>query len=108
MTGISLYAQNDAATRIRNRLTDYFVNYTNAAYTSNDPIKLTNVEVDATQRLVRLYANAAFATQPFTRETVRRIRQDIERLMPGKEIHMILLSILEARTKEVEKVDITD
>ena len=82
VTGISLYAQNDAATRIRNRLTDYFVNYTNAAYTSNDPIKLTNVEVDATQRLVRLYANAAFATQPFTRETVRRIRQDIERLMP--------------------------
>ena len=35
-------------------------------------------------------------------------RRNIECLMPGKEIHMILLSILEARTKEVEKVDITD
>ena len=35
-------------------------------------------------------------------------RRNIERIMPGKEIHMILLSILEARTKEVEKVDITD
>jgi hypothetical protein len=35
-------------------------------------------------------------------------RRNIERIMPGKEIHMILLSILEARSKEVEKVDITD
>ena len=74
------YAQPSVT--IQNRLTDYFKSYTNAAFTSNDPIRLTNVEVDATKRIVTLSANAGFAEQPFTRETVSKIRRDIERLLP--------------------------
>ena len=76
----SLFAQN--ATTIQRRLADYFANYTTTSFTSADPIRLTNVEVDAKERIVRLYANAGFAAQPFTPEAVRRILRDVERLMP--------------------------
>ncbi|MBQ8050371.1 MAG: hypothetical protein IJ197_02185 [Bacteroidaceae bacterium] len=79
--GGTLYAQADA-NRIRNRLSDYFTQYTNAAYSSADPIRLTNVMVDTQQRVVTLEANAGFASQPFTRETVARIHHDVEQLMP--------------------------
>ncbi len=75
-----ILAQSPAA--IKNRLAGYFTNYTSAAFTSADPIRLTDVEVDAKERIVRLYANAGFAAQPFTPETVRSIRRDVERLMP--------------------------
>ena len=78
----NVYAQTDASTRIKNRLTDYFVQYTNAAYSSADPIRLTDVCVDAERRIVTLQANAGFASQPFTRETVGRIRHEVEQLIP--------------------------
>ena len=76
----NLFAQSAAS--IKNRLSDYFANYTSTAVTSNDLIRLTNVELNTQQRTVSLYANAGFAVQPFTPETVRKIRRDVERLMP--------------------------
>ena len=75
-------AQNDAAGRIKSRLTEYFQNYRNDAYTSADVIRLTNVEVDTQQRTVSLYVTAGFASQPFTPETVQRIHEEVGRLMP--------------------------
>lgn len=67
---------------IKSRLSDYFQNYTNPAYSSNDPVRLMDVQVDDEQHCIRLYANAGFASQPFTRETVSRIHHEVERLMP--------------------------
>ncbi len=75
----SLHAQPAA---IKTRLSGYFQNYKNAAYTSDDPIRLTDVQVDEDQRCIRVFANAGFASQPFTRETVSRIHREVERLMP--------------------------
>ena len=77
----TLMAQQPAM-QIKNRLSAYFQNYTNAAIYNNDPIKLTDVEVDAESRTVILKANAGFGEQPFTRETVTRIRREVMRLMP--------------------------
>ena len=74
--------QAQSAVTIKNRLSDYFTNYTNNAYSNADPIRLTDVSVDSEQRIVTLQVNAAFASQPFTRETVSRIRHDVEQLMP--------------------------
>ena len=72
----------DSENRIRNRLADYFRNYTNKDYESNEPIYLTNVTVDVSQRTVVLFTNDAFAMQPFTQEMVNRIKQDVIRLLP--------------------------
>lgn len=71
-----------AAARIKSRLTNYFTNYTNAAYSSNAPVRINRVEVDAQGRRVIVSVNERFAEQPFTRETVSRINSDVQRLMP--------------------------
>ncbi|MDE5787290.1 MAG: hypothetical protein K2H79_01950, partial [Bacteroidaceae bacterium] len=77
----SAHAQS-AAARIKSRLTNYFTNYTNAAYNGNASVRLNRVEVDAQGRRVTLSVNERFAEQPFTRETVSRINSDVQRLMP--------------------------
>ena len=70
------------AVQIQNRLAAYFKNYTNTAISNNDPIKLTNAEVDAQKRTITLWANAGFAEQPFTRETITRIHREVASLLP--------------------------
>ena len=77
-----IHCQPSVNKTIQNRLAPYFQNYTNTAFCSNDPIRLTDVEVDSQGRTIVLRANAGFAEQPFTRETVTRIRRDVTRLMP--------------------------
>jgi len=73
----------DAATEIKNLLTDYFAQYKNKAITSDNVVRLTDVVMDSTnQRHVTLYTNASYAEQPFTQETVKQIRQDIGKLLP--------------------------
>ena len=74
--------QSAISNSIKNRLAAYFQNYTSAEYTSADPIRLTDVTVDTDTRTVTLSANAGFASQPFTRETVGRIRREVTRLLP--------------------------
>ncbi len=81
-SGIKATNDTDAASRIQNRLAEYFVKYTNTAFNSDTPIRLTKVSVDQGQRVITILANAAFAEQPFTRETARRIHQDIKQLLP--------------------------
>ena len=76
------YSLSAQPTDVKARLADYFAKYTNPAYTSNDPIRLTDVQIDEEQHCVRLLANAGFASQPFTPETVSRIHREVERLMP--------------------------
>ena len=76
------HCQSSTNNSIKNRLASYFQNYTNSALYNNDPIRLNDVEVDTQNRIVTLRANAGFAEQPFTRETVIRIQRDITRLLP--------------------------
>lgn len=75
-------ASAQPAVTIKSRLADYFSNYTNSEYTNADPIRLTDVTVDSETRTLTLAANAGFASQPFTRETVGRIRREVVRLIP--------------------------
>ena len=74
--------QSSINNSLKNRLAAYFKNYTNADIYNNDPIRLTDVEVDTKSRTITLRANAGFAEQPFTRKTVTRIRQEVTRLLP--------------------------
>ncbi len=63
-------------------LTTYFASYTNPAFTSDDPIKVTDVCVDEGECIVQVSLNEAFAAQPFTQETVRRIYSNATRALP--------------------------
>ena len=82
VTAIDISPEQEAADVIRNRLAGYFQSYTNPEYENNERARLTQVSVDLALRTVVLHTSDAFAMQPFTQETVRRIRQDVARLMP--------------------------
>lgn len=76
-------ASAQPAAIIKNSLADYFANYTNPRINTASPFRLTDVQTDDEQRCIWLYANAAFAEQPFTQETVAAIHRDISRLLPS-------------------------
>lgn len=74
--------EQEAADLIRNRLASYFQNYTNPDYENSEPTRLTYVTVDMNQHTIVLSTNDAFAMQPFTQETVSRIKEEVVRLLP--------------------------
>ena len=77
----SLYAQSPNQ-QIKTLLTEFFLNYQNPAYTNAERSRLVNVTVDEGGRQITIEANAAFAMQPFTRETVERIRSEVQQQLP--------------------------
>ena len=79
---LSSQAQNDASKRIKTQLSDYFLNYSNPAYSNNERPQLLDVTVDEAGHCVVLHASAAFGMQPLTRATIERIRHDVAQLMP--------------------------
>ena len=76
-----LYAQGGVS-QIKKKAAAYFASYSNPAISSNTPVKLSDVKIDTRRRIVTIAANAAFSEQPFTPETVRRIRGEVARLLP--------------------------
>lgn len=77
------FAQGDAASQIKNSLAAFFSTYRNPAFSTNTASKLTDVTVDTEARTVTLNTNAAFAEQPFTTESVARIRSEITQQIPA-------------------------
>ncbi len=71
------------ADEVTKRVTAYFTNYSFTTITSDDPIKVTSVYTDNSRRRIRIQTNAAFAAQPFTKETVNQIYKEIARSLPS-------------------------
>lgn len=78
------FAQGNVVTQTRNKLNNYFANYVNTAYSSGTPLKLADLKFDTRKRIVTINASAGFGEQPFTKETVSRIRSEIKSLLPAQ------------------------
>lgn len=75
-----LFAQ-DIERNIKERLTDYFNNYTTAVKISTP--KLNSFDIDFDRRTIAIYASESFAYQPFLPETVDAIYHQVKELLPG-------------------------
>lgn len=60
----------------------YFSRYTLPGYTPAKPMKADSFRIDEKARTLRIHTNEAFYSQPFTPESVERIRQDLGRALP--------------------------
>lgn len=79
--GNSIVFAQDIERNIKERLTDYFSNYTTTAKV-NSP-KLKDVSIDYDHKNITVYVSESFAYQPFLPETVDTVYEQIKDLLPG-------------------------
>ena len=77
----TLHAQTTSK-QVKSRLSDYFINYKSDAYTSNDKIRIENLFVNNQTKSIRIILNDAFASQPFTPESVDHIYAQTKENLP--------------------------
>lgn len=75
-----LFAQ-DIERNIKERLTQYFAQYTATAKISIP--KLNSFDIDYQHRTINIYASESFAYQPFLPQTVETIYNQMKELLPG-------------------------
>ncbi len=83
MGAIQAGAQNESKA-LRTALADYLENYNRNAtcYTSYDRVTVEDITVNAEERKVYIYLNAGFLGQPFTPESVKSIKENIQQRLP--------------------------
>ncbi len=69
-------------TSLRNRLETYFTHYKPVGAQFSRRAHLSSCEIDTTGRSIRILADATFAEQAFTPQSVTRIEEDIRQLLP--------------------------
>ena len=76
-------AQNESKA-LRTALADYLENYNRNAtcYTSYDRVTVEDITVNAEERKVYIYLNVGFLGQPFTPESVKSIKENIQQRLP--------------------------
>ena len=75
-----LFAQ-DIERNVKERLTDYFNQYTATAKISTP--KLNSFDINYDRKTIAIYASESFAYQPFRLETVENIYNQVKELLPG-------------------------
>lgn len=81
MLSAGLCAQSVERT-VEERLTTYFKEYV-APSARIGTCKLDSFKIDHERRTLRVYANATFGYQPFTREVVNGIYAQVKQILPG-------------------------
>ena len=84
-----LFAQ-DIERNVKERLTDYFNQYTATAKISTP--KLNSFDINYDRKTIAIYASESFAYQPFRPETVESIYNQVKELLPGP-VHYYQLTI---------------
>ena len=84
-----LFAQ-DIERNVKERLTDYFNQYTATAKISIP--KLNSFDINYDRKTIAIYASESFAYQPFRPETVEYIYNQVKELLPGP-VHYYQLTI---------------
>ena len=92
-----LFAQ-DIERNVKERLTDYFNQYTATAKISTP--KLNSFDINYDRKTIAIYASESFAYQPFRPETVENIYNQVKELLPGP-VHYYQLTIY-ADGKQIE------
>lgn len=85
-----LFAQ-DIERNVKERLTDYFNQYTATAKISTP--KLNSFDINYDRKTIAIYASESFAYQPFRPETVENIYNQVKELLPGP-VHYYQLIIM--------------
>lgn len=81
LMGVSLLSAQDIERNVKERLTDYFSNYTATAKISTPRLKSIDINYD--RKTIAIYATESFAYQPFLPETVETIYNQIKEILPG-------------------------
>ncbi len=76
-------AQNTKNPKVETALGGYFSAYSLAGYRPTDPMQLQSCRVDEPGRTITLTVNDAFASQPFTPESVRAIYASLRKRLPA-------------------------
>lgn len=70
----------------------YFENYQNPNYSSNDKIKIEDIDINNDEKRYAIYLNEAFKSQPFTPTIVQTIYENVRRtLEPPYNTYQIIL-----------------
>ena len=80
---VSLSAQDTAKERIiRDKVTGYFTNYNTGHILVKEKFKVTNVSINAKERILTISLNDVFGVVPFTAEQVKEIYSHTQQLLP--------------------------
>lgn len=79
---LGLKSQNLPTNQIRKALTAYLQGYSHKNCTSDNPVRLTDVQILPSGKSLNIVLNEAFAEQPFTKESVQLIYRDVARRLP--------------------------
>ena len=72
-----------AQTSLRDAVSGYLHSYTLEGYKPNERMSLDSLRADDNAREVRIYANEAFCSQPFTPQRVSQIYDELQRALPA-------------------------
>lgn len=83
LLGFSIYAQKGREKAIKEKLENYFINYTTSYTTFKDKCRIEKIQIDAPKRILHIYTNEQFAAQSFDKDKVRLIYDTIGKLLPS-------------------------
>lgn len=99
-SAIAMRAQTIDSESVR-KVDAFFAAYRVAGYKPNGTMRADSIRVDEAARVVNVYANEAFASQPLTDASVRRIYSDVQRLLSNP-YNAYRLQVLTPRQRLIE------
>lgn len=97
LTSLSLCAQSPLEDVVRS----YFRGYSLAGYRPNETMRADSVVASDSLHTVTVFANEAFASQPFTPQSVRKIYAGLQRIIPAP-YNAYRLSVLSKGSQPIE------
>lgn len=88
--GVNFLFAQDIERNVKERLTDYFAQYT-ATAKINTP-KLDGIDINYDRKTITVHVSESFAYQPFRPETVETVYKQVQELLPGP-VHYYQLTI---------------
>lgn len=88
--GVNFLFAQDIERNVKERLTDYFAQYT-ATAKINTP-KLDGIDINYDRKTIAVHVSESFAYQPFRPETVETVYKQVQELLPGP-VHYYQLTI---------------
>ncbi|MCI6143941.1 MAG: hypothetical protein MR679_02970, partial [Bacteroidales bacterium] len=89
--------------KAREAVTTFFDRYQRAGYRPSTPMKADSIRIDETARTLTVFVNEAFASQPFTPQSVATLHRTLSQALPTP-YNVYRLSIKDKAGREIDEL----
>ena len=89
--------------KAREAVTTFFANYSRPGYRPSTPMKADSVRIDENGRTLTVFVNEAFASQPFTPQSVATLRRTLSQALPTP-YNVYRLSVKDKGGREMDEL----